>query len=403
MSPSPGARSAPAVPTPAAALATATGTTVSASVPGARHTAGTVPAAASASRPVLAPADRGATRIADRVVRRVAGRAAQEALRPGGGEVVRASADVHGSRVDRIQLDVGLAYPAPLEESGADLQRRVADRTAHLTGLKVGRTAVRITRLTQSPALPVETVEPTATVERAEAAGPAGSVRRRTGRRPWSQRRSPAAVLALVGVALCGALLADVVAVAFGREPSEVRLRTLDWLTSHGPADTAVAVGAGVATVAGLWLVFTALTPGLRGRLAMSDAGAARTTGAAVDRQAVAALVQHRTADVPGVSRVRVTAGRRLIFVRARITFGDPRTERDALTLVSRDVVSGLGLAKPPRVRVSVTRDDYWQPPREQDRQLQPKQQEQPDQRHQRPDGEQKEGTPDAHDPTPAP
>ncbi|MEV8405059.1 DUF6286 domain-containing Asp23/Gls24 family envelope stress response protein [Streptomyces niveus] len=314
------------------------------------------------------PADRGATRIADRVVRRVAGRAAEEVLRPVGGEVVRASADVRGSRVDRIQLDVGLAYPTHLETSGADLQQRVAERTALLTGLTVSRTSVRITRLAQSPPPAVESAVS------AETAGPAG------GRRPWSERRVPAAVFALIGAVVCGALLADVVAVTLGRAPSDLRVRALDWLTGHGPADTAVAVGAAVATVAGLWLLLTAFTPGLRGRLAMAGP---RTS---LDRPAAAALVRHRAADVPGVARARVTAGRRRIVIRARITFGDPDEVRDALRDVSRDVVTGLGLAKPPRVRVRVSRDAYWQPPRPMD----------PDH---------KEATPDvpAHAPAPTP
>ncbi|MFE3249317.1 DUF6286 domain-containing Asp23/Gls24 family envelope stress response protein [Streptomyces sp. NPDC059209] len=312
--------------------------------------------------PPVPPADRGTTRIADRAVRRVAGRAAQEVLAPGGGEVVRTSADVRGSRVESVRLDVGLPYPTRLETSGAELQRRVSERTALLTGLTVGRTTVRVTRLAQSPAS-----EP---AEWAEPAGAAGYPRR-SGRRPWSERRAPAALFALLGAAVCGALLADVVAVALGREPSGVRLRTLDWLTGHGPADTAVAVGAAVATVAGLWTLFAALTPGLRGRLPMSvtsgrsaEQGAeGAVTSAAVDRPAVAALVRHRAADMPGVSRVRVTAGRRRIAVRARIGFGDPADARDALIRTAEDVVAGLGLAKPPRVRVRVSRDAYWQPP----------------------------------------
>ncbi|MFB8352322.1 DUF6286 domain-containing Asp23/Gls24 family envelope stress response protein [Streptomyces niveus] len=347
----------------------------------------------------LPPADRGATRIADRVVRRVAGRAAAEALGtgPGGGEVVRTSVDVRGSRVDGVHLDVGLAYPAHLETAGAELQRRVTERTAYLTGLTVGRTTVRITRLAQSTA-----TEPTEWAETARS-------RRRAARRPWSERRAPAAVFALLGAAVCGALLADVVAVAVGRGPSGVRLRTLDWLTSHGPADTAVAVGAAVALAAGLWTLFVALTPGLRGRLPMAtpdgtDATAnATATATAVDRPAVAALVRHRAADVPGVSRVRVTARRRRIAVRARIGFGDPAGTRDALTRTTEGVVAGLGLAKPPRVRVRVSRDAYWQPPGTQDgeQRHEHNREEDHEQDHDQ-DREQKEAPPHAPPPAPA-
>ncbi|AQU68014.1 DUF6286 domain-containing Asp23/Gls24 family envelope stress response protein [Streptomyces niveus] len=341
----------------------------------------------------LPPADRGATRIADRVVRRVAGRAAAEVLGagPGGGEVVRTSVDVRGSRVDGVHLDVGLAYPAHLETSGAELQRRVTERTAYLTGLTVGRTTVRITRLAQSTA-----TEPTEWAESARS-------RRRAARRPWSERRAPAAVFALLGAAVSGALLAVVVAVVVGRGPSGVRLRTLDWLTSHGPADTVVAVGAAVAVVAGLWTLFAALTPGLRGRLPMAtpDATDATTnaTATAVDRPAVAALVRHRAADVPGVSRVRVTARRRRIAVRARIGFGDPAGTRDALTRTTEGVVAGLGLAKPPRVRVRVSRDAYWQPPGTHDGEQRHEQNHEQDREQ---DREQKEATPHAPPPAPA-
>ncbi|MFD9866623.1 DUF6286 domain-containing Asp23/Gls24 family envelope stress response protein [Streptomyces niveus] len=344
----------------------------------------------------LPPADRGATRIADRVVRRVAGRAAAEALRPGGGEVVRTSVDVRGSRVDGVHLDVGLAYPAHLETAGAELQRRVTERTAYLTGLTVGRTTVRITRLAQSTA-----TEPTEWAETARS-------RRGAARRPWSERRAPAAVFALLGAAVCGALLADVVAVAVGRGASGVRLRTLDWLTSHGPADTAVAVGAAVALVAGLWTLFAALTPGLRGRLPMATPdgtdATANATATAVDRSAVAALVRHRAADVPGVSRVRVTARRRRIAVRARIGFGDPAGTRDALTRTTEGVVAGLGLAKPPRVRVRVSRDAYWQPPGAQggEQRHEQNREEDHEQDHDQ-DREQKEAPPHAPPPAPAP
>ncbi|MFI6697395.1 DUF6286 domain-containing Asp23/Gls24 family envelope stress response protein [Streptomyces sp. NPDC050509] len=301
------------------------------------------------------PAERGTTRVADRVVRRIAGRAAAQALGPGG-EVLRVSAEAKGGGSWRLRLDVALAYPVRLETAGARLQEEVSARTAELTGLKIGPAEVRISRLDPSRGTGV----PGPRTEADAAAGEAGAPRRRS-RRPWSERRVPAAVLAAGGAALCGLLLADLVAVALGGTAAGARTRLLEWVSEQAAGGTAVTVGGVVAVVAGLWLLLAGLTPGLRGRLAMTDA--ADGTRAALDRSAVGALVHHGAAEVPGVSRVRVRVGRGATAVRATVGFGDLDEARKGVARAVAEVVDRLGPARPPRIRVRVSPDAHWRAP----------------------------------------
>ncbi|MFJ2178358.1 DUF6286 domain-containing protein [Streptomyces sp. NPDC087851] len=300
------------------------------------------------------PAERGTTRVADRVVRRIAGRAAARALGPGG-EVLRVSAEAGDGGSWRLRLDVALAYPVRLEAAGERLQEEVTARTAELTGLRVGRTEVRIGRLD-----PRAAAVPGPRTEADTAAAEAGAARRRS-RRPWSERRVPAAVLAAGGAALCGLLLTDVVAVALGGTAAGARTRLLQWASDQEPGGTAVTVGGLVAVVAGLWLLLAGLTPGLRGRLAMADA--ADGTRAALDRAAAGALVHQGAAEVPGVSRVRVRVGRGGTAVRATVGFGDLDEAREGVARAVAEVVDRLGLARPPRIRVRVSPDPHWRAP----------------------------------------
>ncbi|MFE3826186.1 DUF6286 domain-containing Asp23/Gls24 family envelope stress response protein [Streptomyces sp. NPDC059092] len=304
---------------------------------------------------VTEPAERGTTRIADRVVRRIAGRAAAQALGPGG-EVLRVSAGARGGGPWRLRLDVALAYPVRVETAGARLQEEAAARTAALTGAEVGRTEVRIGRLDppRGRALPGPRTE-------AGAAGTGSGATRRRSRRPWSERRAPAAVLAAGGAALCGLLLADRVAVALGGSAAGAWTRLTEWVSGQAAGGAAMTVGGAVAVGAGLWLLLAGLTPGLRGRLAMADA--ADGTRAALDRSAAGALVHHGAAGVPGVSRVRVRVGRGVTAVRATVGFGDLDEVREGVAHAVAQVVERLGPARPPRVRVRVSPDAHWRAP----------------------------------------
>ncbi|MEV7091052.1 DUF6286 domain-containing protein [Streptomyces sp. NPDC093085] len=324
-------------------------------------------------------AERGTTRVADRAVRRIATRAAARSLGPSG-EVLRVAAEPRGGRSWRLRLDVGLAYPAPLESAGARLQEEVTTRTAELTGLTVGRTEVRIGRLTPRGGM---VPEPRGAADAATEAGPGDSpteagpggaaragvesvamgpagVRRRVWR-PWSERRVPAAVVAGAGAVLCGVLLADVVAVALGSAASGARIRLLGWLAAHGPGDTVVTLAGAVAVVAGLGLLVAGVAPGLRGRLAMvsPDGG----MPAAIDRSAARALVHHGVAEVRGVSLARVRVGRRAVVVRATVGFGALDEARAAVRGAAAEVVDRLALARPVRIRVRVSPDAHWRAP----------------------------------------
>ncbi|MEV0126252.1 DUF6286 domain-containing protein [Streptomyces sp. NPDC050703] len=301
-------------------------------------------------------AERGSTTVADRAVRRIAERAATEALGPGEVRAGRGSAVVRGRRA-RVGVTVTLPYPAALDEAGERVRSHVAGRTALLTGLAVPSARVRVQALRvrerpeEAPGGPV----PAGAVE-------AGGVRTR---RPWSERRTPVAVAALLVAAVCALLLHDVVSVhAAGRAPARWRTRSVEWLSAHGPDSAAwpgLAVAAGVSAL-GVWLLVLAVTPGLRGRLPLAAPPGVR---ASVDRRAVAALLRDAVADVPGVGPVRVDVGRRRARVRAGLRFGAREPARAAVAEAARETVAACGLARPPRVRVRVRPEPVWSAPPE--------------------------------------
>ncbi|MFC8131224.1 DUF6286 domain-containing Asp23/Gls24 family envelope stress response protein [Streptomyces sp. NPDC057302] len=301
-------------------------------------------------------AERGTTTIADRAVRRIAERAATEALAPGAVEAGRGSAAVRGRRA-RVAVTVTLPYPAVLDEAGESVRSHVAERTALLTGLTVPSARIRVRGLSRQ-ARSAERFEPA--VAAAVAAGAAGA----RARRPWSQRRLPVAVFALVAAAVCGVLLYDVVSVhAAGRAPARWRVQVMEWLSTHGP-DSAGAPGvlAALAVFAlGVWLLVLALTPGRRGALPMRPP--LPGVHAVLERRAVAALLRDAVTDVPGVGRVRVRVGRRTARVRAGLDFGEPDDARRAACEAAGAAADRLGLAGPLRLRVRLRTEAAWRAP----------------------------------------
>ncbi|CAM5684798.1 hypothetical protein SALBM135S_05697 [Streptomyces alboniger] len=297
-------------------------------------------------------AERGSTTVADRAVRRIAERAATESLGPGEVQVRRGSAAVRGRRA-RVGVTVTLPYPAVLDEAGERVRSHVTERTARLTGLSVpsARVRVRGLRVRERSAAPAEAAE-------------AGGSR---SRRPWSERRIPVAVLACLLAAVCGLLLYDVVSVhAAGRAPARWRTRSVEWLSTHGPAGAVrpgLLVAAGV-FVLGVWLLVLAVTPGLRGRLPMAAPAGVRAT---LDRRTVALLLRDAVSEVPGLGRARVDVGRRRVRVRAELRFGARGSARAAVTEAAEEAVAACGLAKPLRVRVRVRTAPAWSAPPEPD------------------------------------
>ncbi|MFH8486986.1 DUF6286 domain-containing Asp23/Gls24 family envelope stress response protein [Streptomyces longisporoflavus] len=311
-------------------------------------------------------AERGTTTVADRAVRRIAQRAATEAPVPGGVEAGRGSATVRGRRAE-VAVTVTLPYPAVLDEAGERVRAHVAERTARLTGLTVSSARIRVRGLSPrersagmraAPSADTGGTDTGATKTAATGAG------RGRARRPWSQRRLPVAVLALAAAAAFGLLLYDMVSVhAAGHAPARWRVRTMEWLATHGPdvpdGGTVPGLLAALAVFAlGVWLLVLAVTPGRRGRLPMEPPLPGMR--AVLERRAVAVLLRDAVTDVPGVSRVTVRVGRRRARVRARLAFGEPDRARRAVREAAGAATAGLGLAAPPRLRVRLRTEPTW-------------------------------------------
>ncbi|GGV41186.1 hypothetical protein GCM10010277_29750 [Streptomyces longisporoflavus] len=309
------------------------------------------------------PAQRGTTTVADRAVRRIAQRAATEAPVPGRVEAGRGSATVRGRRAE-VAVTVTLPYPAVLDEAGERVRAHVAERTARLTGLTVSSARIRVRGLSPRErsaglrATPSTDTGARETGATGTAAADGGGGR---ARRPWSQRRLPVAALALAAAAACGLLLYDMVSVhAAGHAPARWRVRTMEWLATHGPdGGTVPGLLAALAVFAlGVWLLVLAVTPGRRGRLAMEPPLPGMR--AVLERRAVAVLLRDAVTDVPGVGRVTVRVGRRRARVRARLAFGEPGRARRAVREAAGAATAGLGLAAPLRMRVRLRTEPTW-------------------------------------------
>ncbi|MFI0575039.1 DUF6286 domain-containing Asp23/Gls24 family envelope stress response protein [Streptomyces tendae] len=300
-----------------------------------------------------APAERGRTVVAERAVRRIAERAAAETDLAGRrARVTHGTATVQGRRAD-VSVDVRLPYPAVLTEAGERVRSRLSDRVAELSGLTVRAATVRVQSLSPDRAAPQQPP--------AHEDTPAGG---RAARRPWSPRRLPAALVALVAAAACAALLYDVLSVHLAdRPPAGPRTGAVDWLAAHGPGDPVVVAAGAVAAAVGAWLLCLALTPGLRGVLPMSPVPGRHDQRAVLDRAAAAELVRDAASAVPGVTHVRVRCGRRRVRVRARLSFGDRPATRAALRTTAGATLTTLGLARPLKPRVTLRATPHWRPP----------------------------------------
>lgn len=171
----------------------------------------------------------------------------------------------------------------------------------------------------------------------------------------WSARRVLAGVVALLLALLAGVLLYDVAAVRAHRPAPLVWRRDLaDQLASRPLDDTWVLVGAGVAAVLGLWLVVLAVTPGLRDLLPMRRTRPDVRAG--LHRDAAALVLRDRAMEVSGVQSVRVRMRRRHTDVRAVAHFRPLEDVKGNLDATLGEAIAGLGLARPPALRLHVTR-----------------------------------------------
>ncbi|MFD7629537.1 DUF6286 domain-containing protein [Streptomyces sp. NPDC059851] len=173
-----------------------------------------------------------------------------------------------------------------------------------------------------------------------------------TTRRPWSPRRIPAALTALLIAAAAGILLFDIARVRAGQPAAAWRVRLADELATRPLDDLWVRIGAAVIAVLGLWLIALAVTPGLRHQLPLKTPDA--QVRAVLDREAAAFLLRDAAMRVPGVSGVRIRMGRHRIGTRADVRFRDPARVRADLLAALGEELDRLTLAHPPSLAVRV-------------------------------------------------
>ncbi|MCF3961358.1 DUF6286 domain-containing protein [Streptomyces fuscigenes] len=170
----------------------------------------------------------------------------------------------------------------------------------------------------------------------------------------WSARRLPAVLVSAVLLGASGLLLYDVVSVRAGRPAMYWRRWLARELARQQLESTAALIGGSLAMAVGVWLLWLALTPGLRAVLPMRRG--VPEVRAGLDRDAAALVLRDRAMEVAGVQSVKVRVKRRRAKARAQSHFrplDDVRADlQDALDAGVRD----LGLAKPPPVAVKVRR-----------------------------------------------
>jgi hypothetical protein len=170
----------------------------------------------------------------------------------------------------------------------------------------------------------------------------------------WSARRVPAGIVALLLFVVAGAFLYDVAAVRADRTALAWRRELARQLAERPLDDVWVLVGTGVAAALGLWLIALAVTPGLRGVLPMRRTHPDVRAG--LHRNAAALVLRDRAMEVAGVQSAHVRMRRARADVRAVSHFRELDDVRADLDTVLTEAVQGLGLARPPALKVRVAR-----------------------------------------------
>ncbi|MET9573009.1 DUF6286 domain-containing protein [Streptomyces virginiae] len=187
-----------------------------------------------------------------------------------------------------------------------------------------------------------------------------------TAHRFRSDRRIPAALVALLVLGVAGLFLYDLAAVRAGRPALAWRRELAHRLAVHTPADPGVQLVGWALALAGAVLLLLALTPGIRRILMMrspdQDGGlggaqdARPRLRAGIGRKDAAQVLRDRAVQVPGVRSARVRMGRSRVRVRATSHFRELDEVRADLDAVIAVGIEELGLAHPPRPRLRVRR-----------------------------------------------
>ncbi|MFF4426825.1 DUF6286 domain-containing protein [Streptomyces sp. NPDC001549] len=170
--------------------------------------------------------------------------------------------------------------------------------------------------------------------------------------RPWSARRIPAAITALIIGAAAGLLLFDVIRVRAGSPAAAWRGRLAEELATRPLDDTSVQIGAGVIAALGLWLIILALTPGLRRQLPLQRPSARMY--AVLDRTAAELRMRDAAMHVPGVSAAKVKFSQHRVAVHVDVRFRAPADVKADLQAALEEQLDRLALARPPRLDVRV-------------------------------------------------
>ncbi|WP_405442503.1 alkaline shock response membrane anchor protein AmaP [Streptomyces avidinii] len=198
---------------------------------------------------------------------------------------------------------------------------------------------------------PTETDEATSrTVGLLDEQPPAGP--RSAARRPWSARRIPAALTALIIAVAAGTLLFDVIRVRAGQAAAGWRIRLADELAARSLDDPALQIGAAVIAVIGLWLIILALSPGLRHQLPLETPDA--EMHAVLDREAAELKLRDAAMRVPGVSAAKVRFFQHRVKARADVRFRAPVDVKADLLVALQEALDRLALARPPSLDVRV-------------------------------------------------
>ncbi|MFI1649924.1 DUF6286 domain-containing protein [Streptomyces avidinii] len=198
---------------------------------------------------------------------------------------------------------------------------------------------------------PTETDEATSrTVGLLDERPPAGP--RSAARRPWSARRIPAALTALIIAVAAGTLLFDVIRVRAGQAAAGWRIRLADELATRPLDDPALQIGAAVIAVIGLWLIILALSPGLRHQLPLETPDAEMR--AVLDREAAELKLRDAAMRVPGVSAAKVRFFQHRVKARADVRFRAPADVKADLLAALQEALDRLALARPPSLDVRV-------------------------------------------------
>ncbi|MGW6861084.1 DUF6286 domain-containing protein [Streptomyces xanthophaeus] len=171
-------------------------------------------------------------------------------------------------------------------------------------------------------------------------------------RRPWSARRIPAALTALIIAAAAGTLLFDVIRVRAGQAAAGWRIRLADELAARPLDDPALQIGGAALAVIGLWLIILALSPGLRHQLPLETPDAQMR--AALDREAAELKLRDAAMRVPAVSAAKVRFFQHRIKVRADVRFRAPVDVKADLLVALQEALNRLDLARPPSLDVRV-------------------------------------------------